>query len=154
MKLFLAIFVFAPVLLYSFNDDALKKKFAEANFYYNIKKDYGNALKIWDNIINKYPSSKYAQISLLKKGKYYLREKKYLEAERIFYKLYSSYPDSDYADDGLYFYALTLYKEKNSKGAVRKLKELIRYFKNSSNIEQRDKIKSAHKLLRRILHHD
>jgi len=118
-----------PIIVSAVNDKFL---FDGAVIYYNME-DYNNAITTFQQLINGYPDSVYADDAQYYIG--YINEKKlgyYIQALLEYQKLINNYPDSPYADDAQLGIGNCYYATYDFSHAIEAYQKLIDDYPESS----------------------
>jgi TolA-binding protein len=118
-----------PIVVSAVNDKFL---FDGGVIYYNME-DYNNAITTFQQLINDYPDSEYADDAQYYIG--YINEKKlgyYIQALLEYQKLIDNYPNSEFADDAQLGIGNCYYATKDYSHAIEAYQKLIDDYSESS----------------------
>jgi TolA-binding protein len=118
-----------PIIVSAVNDKFL---FDGGVIYYNME-DYNNAIITFQQLINDYPDSEYADDAQYYIG--YINEKKlgyYIQALLEYQKLIDNYPNSEFADDAQLGIGNCYYATKDYSHAIEEYQKLIDDYSESS----------------------
>jgi len=118
-----------PIIVSAINDKFL---FDGGVIYYDME-DYNNAITTFQQLINDYPDSEYADDAQYFIG--YINEKKlgyYIQALLEYQKLIDNYPNSEFADDAQLGTGNCYYATKDYSHAIEEYRKLIDDYSGSS----------------------
>ena len=94
---------------------------------------YEQALAAFDELLNRYPASKHAELTALNRAQVLYLAKKYPEAEKACDAYLSKYPDGSSRADALYFLGLSERAENHNGPAVQTLRQLTTTYPDSGH---------------------
>lgn len=83
------------------------------------------AVEKYDELVDKFPNSRYASEALIKVGQYYFSRGLYISARRKFLEFIDNYPKSIYIHDARYFALASLCATKKDEACYAELKKFL-----------------------------
>ena len=123
------------------------KEYFERGQEHFDKEKYKTAIKIFDNILDEFPYSRFTILAQLRKGEAYYLKKEYLEALPILESFLIIHPKHEEIDKVYYLIAMCYFEQLSSKdrdqtytfNAISYFRRLIRLFPDSIYVEDANK---------------